>query len=109
MLRPNKITFDYTQDEAGVPHSMWVILEDEKVATQVSKEEFFAKSMFSGCFVERKFFPTREEANSQALGEARSIGCSFVTPRAFREIEARGQAKRAKLALAEAEKRIRRS
>ena len=102
----NKITFGYRQNPKGVEPSVWIVLRDAKIATQVSKEEFFETCMHHGCFIENEFFETREECNKEAIAMAHHLGCRFVTPEEFRRLEKEGEKDRVAKAFAKAEKLI---
>ena len=108
-ISANKYTIDYREKIEGVPHSIWVVLADAKIATQVGEKEFFDTCMHHGCFIENEFYRTRETANRRAIELAKELDCRFVTPEEFRRIEKESNEGRVQRAFAEAERLIRES
>ena len=102
----NKYTIGYRKETKGVGPAVWVILRDAKIATMVSKKEFFDERMHHGCFIENLCYETREEMDKEAIALANRFGCRFVTPAEFRKAEKEGESQRISKAFAEAERLI---
>lgn len=101
-----KIFFSREKSPEGVKHA-GIILKDERILTWLDQPEMYELGLHHGCFIETESHDTDFQMRCALFIEAYSLGCRFVSPAEFKEIEARGEERRTAKAFAEAEKMIR--
>lgn len=102
----NKKIFLSRERHPGGAKYAGIILKDERILTWLDQAEMYELGLHHGCFISTEGNDTDFQTRCSLFIEAYALGCRFVSPAEFKEIEARRQEERTAKAFAEAERMI---